>query len=92
MAQLEIEGEPMAGSLSTESFETIFDILWPQRKKSLCREGKRLLRYFAKTRPADIAFLKSDDVIDLGSSGFAGIPEWDTFTHHISTCAHCRKS
>jgi hypothetical protein len=82
----------MAKSLSAGPFEAIFDILWPQEKQSLCKEGNRLLKHFAVTRPADVSFLKPDDIVDLRSSGFAGIPEWEAFTSHISTCKNCRES
>ncbi len=82
----------MPKSPSSEPLEAISDLLCPQGKKSLCEEGKRLLKHFAITRPADISFLKPDDIVDLRSSGFAGISEWDAFPSHVSTCKNCRES
>jgi hypothetical protein len=82
----------MVEHLSSEPVETIFDTLWPRGKKSLCIDGEQMLRHFAKTRPADIAFLKPGDLVDLKSSDFTGVPEWDAFTNHVSTSTHCKES
>ena len=54
-----------------------------------CFHGIRLLRSFAEARPTDFAFLEPGDLLDLTTSGFAGIPEWDSFAEHYATCERC---
>ena len=54
-----------------------------------CSEGTALLRAFAELRPADFALLQPHDLIDLRSSAFTVIPEWDLFSEHYATCECC---
>jgi hypothetical protein len=54
-----------------------------------CPIGTELLRSFAETRPADFAFLKSGDLVDVNNSAFEGIPEWDLFAQHYAECELC---
>jgi hypothetical protein len=56
-----------------------------------CPIGTELLRSFATARPADFAFLKSADLVDLNNSAFEGILEWDTFVTHYSECELCNE-
>jgi hypothetical protein len=52
----------------------------------ICTE---LLRNLAEARPADFAFIKPGDLVDLNNSAFEGIPEWDTFAKHYARCELC---
>jgi hypothetical protein len=54
-----------------------------------CSRVTGLLRSFAEARPTDFAFLDPGDLLDLKTSGFAGIPEWDSFAEHYATCERC---
>jgi hypothetical protein len=56
-----------------------------------CPAGTGLLRNFAEARPADFAFLKPGDLIDLNNSAFEGIPEWDAFAEHYAECELCNE-
>lgn len=59
--------------------------LFPKGRGQLCEQGTILLRTFAQRRPTDVSFLKAADVQN-DDSGFAGIPEWDAFTDHYTSC------
>ncbi len=49
-----------------------------------------LLHRFEEARPNDYAFLQAQDFVDLSTSAFDGIPEWDAFTEHCATCEDCK--
>ena len=48
-----------------------------------------LLRRLEEARPNDYAFLQAQDFVDLSTSAFIGISEWDAFTEHCETCEDC---
>jgi hypothetical protein len=50
-----------------------------------------LLRLFEEARPNDYAFLQAQDFVDLRTSAFDGIPEWDAFAEHCTTCEDCKE-
>jgi hypothetical protein len=54
-----------------------------------CEQGRGLFLKFAAARPSDHGFLEPRDFLDLRSSAFSGIPEWDDFAEHISECSRC---
>jgi hypothetical protein len=56
-----------------------------------CPVGVDLLRRFKEARANDYAFLQVQDFVDLSTSAFDGIPEWDAFTEHCGTCEDCRE-
>lgn len=56
-----------------------------------CAVGRDLLRRFEATHPNDYAFLQVQDFVDLSTSAFVGIPEWDAFTEHCETCEDCKE-
>ena len=63
--------------------------LFAEKRGLPCSEGAMLLRVFAGQRPSDFAFLQPRDLMDIRSSAFAGIPEWDAFSAHYATCERC---
>ena len=65
------------------------EALFPVDDGLPCPEGTALLRAFAEARFTDFAFLKPSDLADLHNSAFAGIPEWDAFADHFSSCEEC---
>jgi hypothetical protein len=67
------------------------DLVWTEDHLPTCSVGMDLLRRFAEARPNDCAFLQVQDFADLSTSGFDGIPEWDTFTGHCTTCEDCKR-
>jgi hypothetical protein len=75
----------MPGRLSDASMGYLF----PKGKGAPCAHGIELLFAFMMERPTDLSFLERGDFVDLESSGFAGIPEWDEFVRHYTTCVHC---
>jgi hypothetical protein len=75
----------MARQVSNAELEHLF----PVDEGLPCQRGTALLRTFAEQRPEDFAFLKANDLVDLRNSAFAGIPEWDEFADHYSTCELC---
>lgn len=77
----------MRDSISDATLENLFGV----DKGPPCSQGTTLLRAFAESRPADFAFLKPDDLVDLRNSAFAGIPEWDAFAEHYATCGMCNE-
>ena len=56
-----------------------------------CPVGVDLLRRFKEARANDYAFLQVQDFVDLSTSAFDGIPEWDAFTEHCQTCEDCKE-
>ena len=78
----------MNRSRQTELVELVTS-LWPGKAAPLCSEGAELLRTFVIARPADLSFITSHDMIDLQSSAFQGIPEWDAFAGHVWRCSSC---
>ncbi len=54
-----------------------------------CPAGTALLHSFVLARPADFGFLTAEDLVDLRSSAFAGISEWEAFVTHYTTCELC---
>ena len=64
---------------------------WVDDALPACAVGMDLLRRFEEARPNDYAFLQVQDFVDLSTSAFIGIPEWDAFTEHCETCEDCRK-
>jgi hypothetical protein len=64
---------------------------WANDALLACAVGTDLLRRLEEARPNDYAFLRAQDFVDLSSSAFAGIPEWDAFTEHCETCGDCNK-
>lgn len=77
----------MAGHVPV-SDEKLAD-LFPSDEGLPCPEGKELLHAFVEHRPSDFAFLKATDLVDLSSSAFDGIPEWDSFSAHYGSCELC---
>lgn len=65
--------------------------VWANDALPACAVGMDLLRRFEEARPNDYAFLQAQDFVDLSTSAFVGIPEWDTFTEHCATCEDCKK-
>lgn len=64
---------------------------WANDALPACAVGMDLLRRFEAARPNDYAFLQAKDFVDLRTSAFAGIPEWDAFTEHCETYEDCKK-
>jgi hypothetical protein len=64
---------------------------WAKHALPVCAVGMDLLHRFEEARPNDYAFLQAQDFVDLSTSAFAGIPEWDAFTEHCETCEDCKK-
>jgi hypothetical protein len=48
--------------------------LFAKSQGKLCPEGAMLLRTFAERRPFGFPFLRPQDLIDLRTSAFTGIP------------------
>jgi hypothetical protein len=65
------------------------ETLFPIDESLPCPEGTALLFAFAPARPTDFNFLKPSDLVDLRNSAFDGIPEWDAFSEHYSSCELC---
>lgn len=63
---------------------------WSNNDLPACAVGMDLLRRLEEARPNDYAFLQAQDFVDLHTSAFAGIPEWDAFTEHCETCKACK--
>jgi hypothetical protein len=64
---------------------------WANDALPACAVGMDLLHRFEEARPNDYAFLQVQDFVDLSTSAFVGIPEWDAFTEHCKTCEDCKK-
>jgi hypothetical protein len=64
---------------------------WANHALPACAVGMNLLRRFEEARPNDYAFLQAQDFVDLSTSAFIGISEWDAFTEHCETCEDCRR-
>ena len=75
----------MQGRLSDASMGYLF----PKGKGAPCTHGIELLFAFMLERPTDFTFLEASDFAHLDSSGFIGIPEWDEFVRHYTTCRLC---
>jgi hypothetical protein len=54
-----------------------------------CQNGKTQLEALADARPIDFTFLEAADFVNLQSSGFARIEEWDAFATHSRSCPVC---
>jgi hypothetical protein len=65
--------------------------VWTGDDLPACLVGMNLLRRFEEARPNDYAFLQAQDFVDLSTSAFDGIAEWDAFTEHSGTCGDCRE-
>ena len=63
---------------------------WAKDALAACAVGMDLLRRFEAARPNDYAFLQAQDFVDLGTSAFVGILEWDAFTEHCEMCEDCK--
>lgn len=59
-------------------------------EERMCDQGMALWARFAQARPEDREFIQPPDLIDVHSSAFSGIPEWDAFANHSSGCLRCR--
>ena len=79
----------MAKQISDNGRELRLEALFPVDEALPCSAGTTLLRAFAEACPADFAFLNPGDLIDLRNSAFAGIPEWEVFSEHHSSCELC---
>ncbi|WP_213804987.1 hypothetical protein [Granulicella sp. dw_53] len=79
----------MAQRVSNDGLADRLGVLFPMDENLPCSEGTTLLRAFAEARPADFAFLKPGDLINLHNSAFAGILEWETFSEHYGSCELC---
>lgn len=79
----------MARFFEGTELEHRIDELFPVDEGPPCPEGKALLRTFAEHRPADFAFLRPRDFVDLCNSGFEGIAEWDARAKHFASCELC---
>jgi hypothetical protein len=79
----------MTKRISDQDVDTRLHVLFPVDDGLPCPEGTILLRAFAEARPGDFAFLKPADLSDLRNSAFAGIPEWEAFSEHYSSCELC---
>jgi hypothetical protein len=64
---------------------------WANDALPACAVGMDLLRRLEEARPNDYAFLQAQDFVDLSTSAFVGIPEWDAFTKDCETCEDCKK-
>lgn len=74
----------------TETAETGSDCPEWAEELTACTTGWRLLQQFRQSRPNDYEFLQARDFIDLRTSAFDGIPEWDAFVQHYESCESCR--
>ena len=63
---------------------------WTDDRPPVCLVGLELLRRFEAARPNDSAFLELQDLTNLGTSAFGGIPEWDAVAEHCGTCRGCK--
>jgi hypothetical protein len=63
---------------------------WANDALRACAVGMDLLRRFEEARPNDYAFLQVQDLVDLRTSAFVGIPEWDAVTEHREACEDCK--
>ncbi len=82
---------PAARTSSSTSLPAKTDAVWIEDGLfSACPIGIDLLRQFAQARPNDYAFLQTKDFLDVGTSGFIGIPEWDVFAAHSDRCDQCK--
>ena len=54
-----------------------------------CPAGAKLLEAFATARPDDCEFIEPADFLNVRSSAFSGIAEWDEFADHVSGCPRC---
>ena len=79
----------MVKLISDNGLELRLEALFPVDEGLPCPVGTALLRAFAEARPADFAFLKPSDLVDLRNSAFAGISEWEVFSEHYSSCELC---
>jgi hypothetical protein len=79
----------MANPVSNIDAEKLVGHLFQNYGGLPCPEGTKLLVALAKSRPADFAFLKPRDLVDLRNSAFAGIPEWEMFSEHYGSCERC---
>ena len=75
----------MRGRLSDASIGYLF----PKGKGAPCAHGIELLFAFMIERPTDFTFLEPSDFANVESSGFVGIPEWEEFVRHYTTCGLC---
>jgi hypothetical protein len=75
----------MAKQVSYAALEHLF----PVDERLPCPGGTIVLRAFAERRPSDFKFFRAIDPVDLRNSAFDGIPEWDDFVDHYSTCELC---
>ena len=83
-------GNPLCGELGGELARKVISQDDPViQVLSPCNVGRRFLEEFARARPADYTFLEPKDFIDLRSSAFGGIAEWDTFAEHVLGCSRC---
>jgi hypothetical protein len=85
MPDLTAKETRMQGRLSDGSIGYLF----PKGKGAPCAHGIKLLFSFMLERPTDFTFLEPSDFAHLDSSGFIGIPEWDEFVRHYTTCRLC---
>ena len=65
--------------------------VWTDDDLPACPVGMDLLRRFEAARPNENAFLQAQGFVDLSTSAFDGIPEWDAFTEHRQTCEDCKE-
>lgn len=77
--------------MRTRIADAAMKYLFPSGKGAPCSMGTDLLQAFAVSRPTDYAFLEPEDMRNLKSSGFVGIPEWDAFAAHYSECGRCHE-
>jgi len=76
---------------SINSLSSKADQVWVEEGLfSACPIGIDLLRQFAQARPNDYAFLQAKDFLDVETSGFIGISEWDAFATHSVACDKCK--
>jgi hypothetical protein len=79
----------MAQRASNEVLKARLETLFPSDEGLPCSEASALLSVFAEARPADFNFLTPSDLVDLLNSAFAGVPEWEVFSEHYSSCELC---
>jgi hypothetical protein len=70
-------------------FDRVLAALFAADEAQPCPACAALLRHFAEVRPVDLIFLRRQDLVDLHSPSFAGIPEWEAFAAHYSRCESC---
>jgi hypothetical protein len=76
----------MAQRASNGVLKARLEILFPSDDILPCTEASALLSAVAEARPADFQLSYPQRPCDLRNSAFEGIPEWEAFLEHYSSC------